>query len=181
MGKFYARNGIQHILQTETPTSLLSIGYAGGLAPDLKVGDIRFIRKVYGPGKPIHFAIENIFTFPEISLYTAENVVRFPEEKLKLHQESAVHMVEMETYYLAEELGLQNIPLTCLRVVLDTQQDHLQDYGFFSPEGEIFFRKLLKFILTKPQSIRQLAILQRKGSLASRKIADAALHWLENS
>lgn len=181
VGKQYARAGIQRIFMTEKPSAFLSIGYGGGLSPDLKLGDLCFIRKVAGPGAEIHFEEDNIFGVPEITLHTAEEVIRFPEEKLLLYHQFQRHIVEMETYYLAEEVLPKAIPLTCLRVVLDTQQEPLREYGFFSPTGELFVGKLLKFLIQQPHRIWELRRMQKKGALASRKIAEVAIHWLEHS
>lgn len=180
MGREYVHRSMKLLLKTESPSHLLSIGYAGGLDPSLQTGDVAFIRSVQGPGPPLHLETKNPFSLPKFDLYTSDSLIRFPKEKLDLHQRLDVHIVEMESYYLVQQAFLRKIPITCLRVVLDTQQEHLQEFDFLAPDGQIFFRKLFAFLKKDPNSIWILLELQKKGSTASRKIAQLALDWLKH-
>ena len=60
-------------------------------------------------------------------LCTADRIIRLPDEKRKLGEESAALAVDMETFAVAEVCRRRNLPLIAARIISDAVGDQLPD------------------------------------------------------
>ncbi len=115
------------------PTAILSVGTAGGLVPDLRVGDLVISSETVYSHEPKH-----IMKWPEhlvnavshachredrrhevARLVTVGDAVFSREERERLHYATGAIAVDMESHALGLEASRLKIPFTALRVISD--------------------------------------------------------------
>ncbi len=112
-------------LQTLLGTSadvrwVISAGYAGALAPDLRVGDLVLGRNHSDPGllNVARLLLEN--ENPRVgTLLTRTTTLETAADKAALHAATGALAVDMETAWIAEICAGFGVPLLSLRVISD--------------------------------------------------------------
>ncbi len=172
---------------------ILSIGYAGGLNPDLDVGDLLIADKILdGVGQPspptssASWAIDSALVDRAMAvpvgqkakatqgqLLTVDQVVADPEEKQKLYNQSGAMAVEMETSALVQLAQEKAIPFLSIRAISDTANEELLDVSpFVSPDGEVSKLKAGWYVATHPSSLKLLNTLRQHASRATNVLND---------
>lgn len=144
-------------------SGIVLLGWAGGLSPDLKAGDVIIASSAMNTkGEliscdilPLPGAIGGpVLTVPEPALTLKEK---------KKHQTSGAIAVEMEAYPLAAWAQTRGIPFTHTRVVLDAVNESLPDFGdSLDIFGRAYPFRFSSRLLTRPQHIGQLFRLYLK-------------------
>ena len=116
------------------PGALLSLGYAGGLAPALLSGDLVVSRRIHttGPEAPLDpdpdlasAAVEAARTLAAPArCFLAESVtvpreVRTPDQKALLAESTGASIATMEDYWIADAAARWCVPFVSVRAVLD--------------------------------------------------------------
>jgi adenosylhomocysteine nucleosidase len=150
------------------PDLVLTCGFAGGLNPDLKLGDIIFetsdetLRaKLLGAGaKPLKF-------------FCADRIATTVAEKKKLRAETGADAVEMESAAIHAVCREHGIPCATVRVISDTANEDLPlDFNALStPDKNLDFGKLFLAIARSPGKIPALMQLQKKTRFAAEQLA----------
>jgi nucleoside phosphorylase len=108
---------------------LVLLGWAGGLAPSVAAGDVVCADAALRDGQPPlscrALPIKNARRGP---ILTVAKALLTPAEKQSA-QASGALAVEMEAYPLAEWAGQAGIPFVHARVILDTLDESLPDFG----------------------------------------------------
>jgi adenosylhomocysteine nucleosidase len=151
------------------PDLVLTCGFAGGLNPDLKLGDIIFetsdetLRaKLLGAGaKPL-------------KIFCADRIATTVAEKKKLRAETGADAVEMESAAIHTICRECRIPCATIRAISDTASEDLPlDFNALSkPDKNLDYRKLLLAIAKSPGKIPALMQLQKKTKFAAEQLAD---------
>jgi nucleoside phosphorylase len=149
--------------QDRLPSSLALLGWAGGLSPDLRAGDVVVASSAMDIGGdeypckviPLSGAtIGPMLTVPEPTLT--------PQEKEALCSSGALAL-EMEAYPFAAWAHTKGLSFIHVRVVLDTVEERLPDLG---SALDIFGRanlfQLAKRLLARPRLIGQLYRLYQR-------------------
>jgi adenosylhomocysteine nucleosidase len=149
------------------PELVLTCGFAGGLNPELKLGDIIFetsdetLRtKLLGAGaKPI-------------KIFCADCIATTVAEKKKLRDETGADAVEMESAAIHAVCRERGIPCATVRVISDTASEDLPlDFNALSkPDKNLDFGKLFLAIAKSPGKIPALMQLQKKTKFAAEQL-----------
>lgn len=168
---------------------LLSVGFAGGLCPDLAVGDVlvgdRFVQRermepgAGDGGRCFGFAERPALAhfFPASrSRWVQVVTVEEPESKQDLSRSlgDTPGVMEMETYHVARFAQQQGVPFLSVRAVSDGLYDEIDfDLGSITDSaGRVRIGGVLAAILRRPQLVRSFYGSWRRSSLAARKLAE---------
>lgn len=159
---------------SDAATLVLTCGFAGGLDPELKVGEVVFEignwkseignveRQLLAAGaKPVKF-------------FCADRIAVTVAEKNELRAATGADAVEMESAAIHEVCRERNIACVTVRVISDTADEDLPlDFNALSkPDQSLDFGKLAWAIARSPGKIGALMRLQKKTTFAARQLAD---------
>ncbi len=169
IGRQNTRRSFVEQLTRSTPRLVLTCGFAGGLDPALRIGDVIFepaisphaealIRAGAKPGK----------------IFCATRIASTAVEKKKLRDETHADAVEMESAEIHAICRERGIPCVTVRVISDTAHDDLPlDFNQLSkPDMSLDFGKLAWRLLRSPGKIPELMKFQKQISFAARKLAE---------
>jgi adenosylhomocysteine nucleosidase len=169
IGRQNAEKSIREFLATHSPKLVLTCGFAGGLNPDLKLGEVVFET----PDENLRAKLLAVGAKPA-KFFCADRIVTTVAEKKKLHDETGADAVEMESaaiYVVCRERG---IPCATVRVISDTAGEDLPlDFNTLSkPDKSLDFGKLFLAIAKSPGKIGALMRLQKKTKFAAEWLAE---------
>ena len=157
---------------SETPRSpalVLACGFAGGLNPVLKLGDVLFesadenlrVRLLSAGVKPAVF-------------FCADRIATTVAEKQTLRTQTGADVVEMESAAIHAVCREHGIPCATVRVISDTAGEDLPlDFNVLAkPDKNLDFGKLFLAIAKSPRKISALMQLQKKTKFAAEKLAE---------
>jgi len=175
MGRTNAARGIREAIAKVKPDRIITAGFAGGLNPKLKVGDILYDEDFdAGLGSQLEDlgAISAKFCCHKRVAITAE-------EKFALWQETSADAVEMESSVIRTICKEFRIPSATVRVISDdAHQDLPLDFNaLMTSEDKINYPKLIWTVLSRPSRIPKLMEFQRQTIAASQKLG-SVLHDL---
>jgi nucleoside phosphorylase len=153
------------------PVLVLTCGFAGGLNPELKLGEVVFEignrkseigNKLGAAGaKPVKFVC-------------ADRIATTIAEKKKMRDETGADAVEMESAAIHAVCAEHDIPCATVRVISDTANEDLPlDFNALAkPDKNLDFGKLAWAIAKSPGKIGALMELQKKTKLAANRLAE---------
>jgi adenosylhomocysteine nucleosidase len=169
IGSKNAENSLRQFLAKNLPKLVLTCGFAGGLNPELKSGDVVFMtgypaleeRLVDADAK-----LANFFSAPRIATTVAE--------KKQLRAETGADVVEMESGAILAVCREDRIPCAMVRAISDTADEDLPlDFNALSkPDLGLDYGKLALAIAKAPGKIGALMQLHKKTSLAATHLAN---------
>jgi len=177
IGRENAGRSIQEFLQTGSPDWVLTCGFAGGLNPTLKIGDVVFAtpddstilpeRDAGLPGK-----LKGAGAIPA-KFFCADRIATTAGEKKRLRDETGADAVEMESDAIHEVCRTRRIPCTTLRVISDTAGENLPlDFNALAKaDRSLDFGKLGWAVARSPGKIPSLLALQKKTRFAAEQLA----------
>jgi nucleoside phosphorylase len=178
MGVKNAERSIRHALTLRKPGLVLTCGFAGGLNPVLKLGDI-----VYSADPEIQLqeAMQQ-FGACAARFRTTPQVIVQAEEKLLLRQLTGNDAVEMESAPIRAVCRREGIPSATIRVILDTAEKDLPvDFNaFLTSRQTLNYAKLIWAIVKHPGLIKGLRELQRESAIARTRLDEVLVHLLRS-
>ena len=188
IGRANAEKSIREFLVGNSPSQVLTCGFAGGLNPDLKIGDVVFeIPPRSSRREEAQIKTENQLEPPHVGCYEqlraagakpvtffcADRIATTVAEKKKLRAETGADVVEMESAAIHAVCRERGIPCATVRVISDTAGEDLPlDFNALAkPDKNLDFGKLFLAIAKSPGKIGALMALQRKTSFAARQLA----------
>jgi adenosylhomocysteine nucleosidase len=159
-----------HVISYE-PTLVLTCGFAGGLNPDLKLGDVIF--EVQSPESKVQSQLLAAGAKPA-KIFCADRIATTVAEKKKLRAETGADAVEMESAAIQLICRERGIPCATVRVISDAASEDLPlDFNALSkPDKNLDFGKLFLAIAKSPRKIGALMQLQKKTKFAAGQLAD---------
>jgi hypothetical protein len=153
------------------PSLVLTCGFAGGLNPDLKIGDVVF--EIRQPPAAIHKSLLAAGAKPA-KFFCADRIATTGAEKRALREQTSADVVEMESAAIHAVCGEMGIPCVTVRVISDTANEDLPlDFNALSkPDKSLDFGKLAWAIARSPGKIGALMALQKKTSFAASQLAE---------
>jgi adenosylhomocysteine nucleosidase len=154
-----------------TPDLVLTCGFAGGLNPGLKLGEVVFELSTANPQLSTRLLAAGA---KPAKFFCAERIATTVTEKKKLRDETGADAVEMESAAIHAVCHERNIPCATVRVILDTANEDLPlDFNALAkPDKSLDFGKLFLTIAKSPGKIGELMELHKKTSFASQQLAD---------
>jgi adenosylhomocysteine nucleosidase len=190
IGRLNAEKSVRGFLPSVSPQLVLTCGFAGGLNPDLKIGDVVFDAELFpgrSRGDKTQTQIGNQSETPHIVSYEqlvaagarpakffcADRIATTVAEKKALRGQTGADVVEMESAAIQAVCAEKNIPCGTVRVISDTADEDLPlDFNALAkPDKSLDFGKLAWTIAKSPGKIGALMALQRKTSFAARQLA----------
>jgi len=171
IGRKNAEKSLREFLATHSPELVLTCGFAGGLNPDLKLGDVVF--EVQSPESKVQSQLLAAGAKPA-KFYCAERIATTVAEKKKLRVDTGVDVVEMESEVIQAVCREHGIPCATMRVISDIAGEDLPlDFNALSkPDKNLDFGKLAWAIARSPGKIGALLKLQKKTRFAAERLAE---------
>jgi adenosylhomocysteine nucleosidase len=171
IGRRNAEKSVREFLTTHSPELVLTCGFAGGLNPALKLGEVVFelstlnsqlsTRLLAAGAKPAKF-------------FCADRIATTVAEKRKLREETGADAVEMESKAIHAVCRERGIPCATVRVILDTAGEDLPlDFNALAkPDMTLDYGKLLWTVAKSPGKIGGLLRLQKNCGFAAERLAE---------
>lgn len=174
MGRANAEKSIREFLAHNAPKLVLTCGFAGGLNPDLKIGDVVFESGNQSVPADIG-GCEKLLAAgaKSVKLFCADRIATTVAEKKKLRVETGADAVEMESGVIQAVCRERGIACVTVRVISDPADEDLPlDFNALSkPDQSLDFGKLFLAIAKSPGKIGALMALQKKTSFAAQQLA----------
>ena len=180
-----------HVVSYE-PNLVLTCGFAGGLNPDLKLGDVVFELPLTPSLSPSDGERVSARTgeglvakllaagAKPVKIFYADRIATTVAEKKKLRADTGADAVEMESAAIHAVCAERGIPCATIRVISDTAGEDLPlDFNALSkPDKNLDFGKLFLAIAKSPGKIGALMELQKKTKFAAERLADVLIEIL---
>ena len=168
IGRANAEKSPREFLSKNSAELVLTCGFAGGLNPDLKLGDVLFettdenlrAKLLAAGAKPA-------------KIFCADRIATTVAEKKLLREQTGADAVEMESAAIHAVCAEKKIPCATVRVISDTAHEDLPlDFNALAkPDKNLDFGKLFLAIAKSPGKIPQLMALQKKTKFAAQQLA----------
>jgi adenosylhomocysteine nucleosidase len=161
--KFSAGNSCEQVF---------SCGFAGGLNPELALGDVVF--EIRNPQSAIRNQLLAAGAKP-VRFFCADRIAVTAAEKKKLREQTGAEAVEMESAAIHEVCAGLKIPCATIRVISDTAREDLPlDFNALAKADQsLDYGKLFLAIAKSPRKIGALMELQKKTQFAAEQLAAA--------
>jgi adenosylhomocysteine nucleosidase len=184
VGRQRAEDATLQVIDRFHPSTLVSIGYAGAVQPELNVGDLVIADTIIEENKKGKYSPDSDWLnrakdvpclegFKAVvgGLLTVDNVIHNSLSKQKLGKNYSVQAVEMETSAIAKVAEENDVPLLSLRVISDRlDQELLDSSSFLGSDGEISTLKAGWYVLTHPSSIKSALSLRSQTQIATQAL-----------
>jgi len=170
IGRKNAERAVRDFLQQDSPQQVVACGFAGGLNPELKLGDVVFEigNRKLEIGNLLLAAGAKPATF-----LCADRIATTAAEKKKLRDETGADVVEMESEAIHAVCRERGIPCVTVRVISDTANEDLPlDFNQLAkPDLSLDYGKLALAIAKSPGKIGALLRLQKQTRFAAERLA----------
>jgi nucleoside phosphorylase len=158
------------------PELVLTCGFAGGLNPELKLGEVVFElsdSEIRNPQSAIRNHLLAAGAKPA-KFFCADRVAITVAEKKKSRAETGADAVEMESAVIHTICCEREIPCATVRVILDIASEDLPlDFNALArPDMTLDYGKLALAIARSPGKIGALQRLQKNCRFAADQLAD---------
>ena len=200
IGKNQAEEATRFVLDHYPVTALISLGFAGALTENLKIGDIVVCvtlccageHEAIPPSKSkyynsdaslISLAERNVqsktTSFHQGSSVTVAKPASTQEAKQTLAKTFSADVVEMENYWIAQIASARQIPFIAIRAISDTLQDSLP-IDFIDSHGDIQWKLAIPRLAAHPQNILKLFNLFRNAGQARKNMTIFIDRFIDN-
>lgn len=167
------------------PRLLISTGFAGGLDPQLRVGDLVVARNFSSPdvcarAEALAGSMSLRLTFG--TLVTRDTAIESTADKLALARETGALAVDMETAAVHEACVSAGVPMLALRAISDEATTPLPvpfDDWFDLERQRPRPWSLVKYLARHPQKILPFCRFVRGLAPARRAMADFLMGFLQ--
>jgi adenosylhomocysteine nucleosidase len=157
---------------------VLSVGWAGGLIPELQPGEARTMSHIVDAQTGEQFALTD--GKGRLTLVTAARVADEAEKRRLRQTYSGAVMVDMEAATVARMAQMRKIPIGCIKGVSDNSTALLPDLNrFLSQHGQLRLFPFVMHILLRPKYWRPVAQLGRNSARAAQAICGIILKFME--
>lgn len=181
IGRQQAGQSVRGFLKSCAPEWVLTCGFAGGLNPDLKLGDV-----VFETGAPPSAGGWEPGTVPALAaarllaagakpgrFFCADQIATTAAEKQRLRAETGADAVEMESAAIHGVCREQGVPCLTVRVISDPANEDLPlDFNALAkPDKSLDLGKLAWAVAKSPGKIGALLTLQKQTKFAAEQLA----------
>jgi len=174
IGRQNAEKSVRSFLTASAPALVLTCGFAGGLNPELKLGDVIF--EPAGPAANNQKLTEALLAAGArpAKIYCADRIATTVAEKQALRAATGADAVEMESGAIQAVCAERGLACVTVRVISDTAHEALPlDFNALAKaDKSLDFGKLAWAITKSPGKIGALMQLQKKTKFAAERLAD---------
>ena len=188
VGRKNAEKSLREFLATNSPELVLTCGFAGGLNPDLKLGDVIFetanapLAPSLSPpgGERVSartgeglFSKHSVAGAKPVKFFCADRIATTVAEKKKLRAETGADAAELESGAIHAVCRERGISCATVRVISDTAGEDLPlDFNQLAkPDMNLDYGKLAWAIAKSPGKIGALLKLQKQTRFAAERLA----------
>jgi adenosylhomocysteine nucleosidase len=188
IGRKNAGKSVREFLADNSPKLVLTCGFAGGLNPGLKLGEVVFELtdrrgEFHEPQTEKKIRDSQSSSLREKLLaagakpakfFCADRIATTVGEKKKLREETGADAVELESGAIHAICRERGIPCATVRVISDTANEDLPlDFNRLSkPDMNLDYGKLAWAVMKSPGKIGALLKLQKQTRFAAERLAD---------
>jgi adenosylhomocysteine nucleosidase len=167
------------------PRWLLSVGFAGGLDPELKRGQVVCPHELFdleATRISVDVHVHESAAGPSLRsgrLVTVDHVVRTAADKAALRRQTNADAVDMESLAVARFCAERGIRFLCVRALSDDAHSDLppEILSLVGPTGGYRLGAAVGAILKRPARLRTMFALREQAHQAARNLA-AALSYI---
>ncbi len=168
MGAEPARRATEAVIALYTPEIVYSVGFAGALDPNLKVGDIVVPQRVLDARD-----CSSVDTGAGHGTLISFGSVVTPEQKKKLADWFSACAVDMEAAFVARAADARRIKFAAVKSISDDSRFALPaNEAFISHDGDFRAGRFAAFVMVRPWLWKSVVHLARNSSHASRTLCD---------
>jgi adenosylhomocysteine nucleosidase len=192
MGKERVENATRFILERYPVTAIISLGFAGALAQELRIGDVVVCSILHGaPGlgeekQRLEPLAPDANLLSMASQGSGDRAIRFclgsgitvlqlnsSTQKMQgLSETFHADIVDMESYWIARIASARRIPFIAIRSISDNIQSSVQPFDrILAPDGELLWKKAVFCFLLHPWYLLNVFTLYRNTRPAKRNLA----------
>ncbi len=192
MGKERAENATRFTLEHYPVTAIISLGFAGALAPELRIGDVVVCSALLcAPGteqkeEKLEPLAPDANLLSLASQGSGDGATRFclgsgvtvlqlnsSIQKMQgLSETFHADIVDMESYWIARIASARQIPFIAIRSISDTMQDGVQPFDrILASDGKLLWKKAVRCFLLHPQYLMNVFTMFRNTRPAKRNLA----------
>jgi adenosylhomocysteine nucleosidase len=189
IGRKNAEKSVRDFLSVNSPKLVLTCGFAGGLNPELKLGEVVFETSFPSSSRresaqteignqlePTHVGCYEQLVAAgakPAKFFCADRIATTVDEKRKLREETGADAVELESGAIHAICRERGIPCATVRVISDTANEDLPlDFNRLSkPDMNLDYGKLAWAIAKSPGKIGALRRLQQNCQSAANQLA----------
>jgi adenosylhomocysteine nucleosidase len=176
IGRANAEKATRAFLASQTPELLLTCGFAGGLVPELKIGDVVF--EIPDTGNDGYAAVRAKLEAggaKPAKIVSVDRIATTAKEKQELRKTTGADAAEMESAAVQAICRERGIRCVTVRVISDTANDDLPlDFNqFLNEDKSIDMSKLMMAVAKAPWKMGALMQLQQNTKMAAHKLAEA--------
>ena len=186
VGQRAATEAADRLLTAERASALVSVGFAGGLDPALRAGDVVLAERIQArragaggtrsivPDPSLLGLAERVAGARGLRIQkggwlTVDSAVTSREEKGRLWQETGAVAVEMESYWLGEAAERAGVPFLAVRTILDTARAALPK-AVRTTTGRPSAASVAAALARRPQEVPAVLGLARSMAVARRNL-----------
>ena len=167
---------------------VVNFGFAGSVSKSLKNGDIVLVNKIFNernkklsPSKFNQDFFKNLekkIKFVKCNLLTVQKIIGGKGAKLKLVKKfKSISVIDMEAYYIKEELLKVDIPMLSFKVIFDDLSFDIPSYisDCINDKGELKIVHFLTKLILKPKRVFELMNVNFKF-LKSKKVLESLVN-----
>lgn len=169
LGRANAARAAEELVARRRLSGLISAGFAGALAPELRVGDLVLDTEV---ARWKALAERRRIVVGRVA--TVDHVVRTVAERRQLAARTGALAVDMESAAVAEVARRHGLPWAAVRAVTDTaERDLVLDWNrCLRRNGGVGLLSLAGQLLRKPQGVAEIRQLWYASRVASRSLGN---------
>jgi adenosylhomocysteine nucleosidase len=167
-----AATGLRRRLDTSVPALLISAGFAGGLQPGLKAGDLVLGENHSDPQIVSKLSLDDRWHVGGVS--TAQAILERAEDKRRLGLETGCLAGDLETEQLAEICAERGLPMLSVRCISDALEDDLPvpaDVLLNPQTGRPDPLMLFRYLISHPASVTGFNKLLKNSRMAQVQLA----------
>jgi len=156
---------------------LVSFGFAGGLIPGLRPGDVIVPRSVLVGEQALHAdtaLADRLGGMTDHVLIAGNAVVARAEDKGRLHETTGAHAVDLETGAVASVASRSGLPFAALRAICDAAERDLPPAALVALDGRgmIGLARVVGSVMAHPGQVPGLIGLALDAAVARRALLD---------
>jgi len=197
MGKERAENATRFTLKHYPVTAIISLGFAGGLAPELRIGDVVVCSTLLcAPGteqkeQKLEPLVPDANLLSLASQGAGDGATRFclgsgvtvlqldsdRQKMQELRETFHAHIVDMESYWISRIASAERIPFIAIRSISDNIRSSVKPFDqILAPDGRLLWKKTVLCFLSHPQYLVNVFTLYRNTRPAKRNLAAFVSH-----
>ncbi len=181
MGPSRAASGTTALVDGHAPASIVSVGFAGGLQPQLRRGDIMMVDEVvdqagHAFATRLDIDAEQVKQQPALHvgrLLTVDRLICKPDEKRSLGEETGAVAVDMETVAVAGVCAQRGVPLVAVRIISDAMDEALPRELALAVQQPRAIRKAgiaVGALWRRPSSVKDYWKIRQQGLVLSDRL-----------